>query len=908
MISHSSFARACFMAAVVSFFAVAPAQQPNVQNPDDAAQRRPRRAPGTAPEGGPPGMPMPGPMQGAPRPPVDSNQPIDDVVKDCTKMSGVVTLYRQKKGTADTLYMEVPESALGKLMLLQVTSGSGLGDTTNAMVFHGMPIDDIPFRIEKVDDGRLIFVRPNLAHRSTVAEVNRMIDRSFPNEILGSFDIRARQPERKSYLIEVGSFFKSDVSDLSATIEGGGMGYAFNPAQTYIDQLKVFPENAVVRTVYGLSRRGPAGSTPKSVTWAVSYNLSALPENDGYRPRLGDPRVGYFTQSYENLDDQSSREKTVNYIERWNLQKADPNAPLSPPKKPIVFYIDNAVPVEYRDDVRTGILMWNKAFEKVGIKDAIQVKQMPDDADWDIADLRYNVVRWTTGMPFAIALMRANPMTGEILNACINFDGVFAMGASSEYQEVVNPSIYYDQKTIKLPGKYADRLCDMQESSAQVAAEGENLFEALQTPAAPFNRDAYVHQRLVEVVAHEMGHCLGLRHNFIASTQISMQQLADPDYVKAHGTSASVMDYVPYNVAALKKKDVPYYQTTVGDYDLFAIQYGYTPVKADTPQGELFELRQIASKGSLPGHRYMSDGTADDYDPAIVRYDMASDPLAWAKRTMEVSQYLLRTAAARRVQKGQSYYEFTRSWNGALSSYFRAAAYVPRFIGGVNLSDSFAGDPDGTLPITPVSAARQRTALNLLNTYIFSESAFDFPASDLAKLTFDPNTANNEAAGRSRLFPMRSSFSTFQTSTLRRVFAPDVLNRVANNEFRTHDTLTLAQLFNSVNASIWSELSTGREISPLRRQLQRDDLSLLCDFVVKKDASVPDDARTLAFAQLQDLRGRIAAAKPAAKGEYGKAHLAECLAQIDQALHAQVQVSEAAPAPTFPGRRNGETP
>src|SRR5205814_10557267 len=145
------------------------------------------------------------------------------------------------------------------------------------------------------------------------------------------------------------------------------------------------------------------------IPFRVSYNLFAIPEN-GYHPRIADARVGFFTTDYQAFSNDKIDDPQVHFIQRWQLEKADPTMALSPPKKPIVFWIDNAIPEEYRDAVRKGILNWNKAFEKEGIKDAIVVNQMPDDADWDIADLRYNVVRWTTGMPFAIALFRANPL------------------------------------------------------------------------------------------------------------------------------------------------------------------------------------------------------------------------------------------------------------------------------------------------------------------------------------------------------------------------------------------------------------------------------------------------------------------------------------------------------------------
>ena len=865
-----------------------------------------RRGGGQRPAAGGPGMDGGGPGPQGPRQQAEDTRPLEEVVKDYTKVPGLVTLYREKKGITDNIYMEVPESMLGKMMLLQVTAGSGLGDTPNQSIFHGMPLDDIPLQMRLVDDNRIEFVRPNLQHRSGVPEVKRMIARSFPDEVLASFDIRSRSKESKSYLIEVGSFFKGDVAELSNNLGSGGFG--LDPTHTYVDSLKNFPQNTVIHTVLSLTRRGPAaggGPSPKTVPWTISYNLSAIPVNDGYKPRLGDPRIGYFTQTYQNLDDQASRDQTVNYIERWDIRKADPTAKLSPPVKPIVFYIDNAVPREYRDDVRRGLLMWNPAFERLGIKDAIVVKQMPDDADWDIADLRYNVVRWTTGMPFAIALMRANPMTGEILNACINFDGVFASGANGEFDEIINPTNLYEPAPTLFPGKLNDMLCDMQESSARIGEEGENIFEALSTPDLPFNRDAYIHQRLAEVVCHEMGHCLGLRHNFIASTQLTMSELGNAGYVAEHGTSASVMDYVPYNVGAIKHKGVDYYQATVGDYDRWAIQYGYTAIDSDTPQGERRVLNQIASEDGLPGHRYLSDSTADDYDPADVRYDFSAQPLDWAAKLMDVSQYLLDTAGERRIRKGQSYYIFTRSWSGALNTYLRAASYVPRYIGGVNLNNAFVGDKNGGEPIEPVAAGDQRKALNILDKYVFGESAFHFKKDDLAKLTFNPNVRSNEANGQQRLFPIRSTVSSFQASTLHQVFAPAVLARISNNEFRSSDTLTLAQLFHDVSDSVWAELRSGDEVSDLRRQLQREHLTILTNLAVHTDPGTPDDARALALANLKSIRSQLEAGRLSAKGAYGKAHYGDCLAVIDQALNAKMEVSEPAPAAPAFGRRGG---
>ena len=202
---------------------------------------------------------------------------------------------------------------------------------------------------------------------------------------------------------------------------------------------------------------------------------------DGYKPRLGDQRIGYFTTSFKDHSDSQNADPTVNYIYRWRLEKQHPKAALSPPKKPIVFYIDNAMPIPYRKAASEGLLLWNKAFEKVGIKDAIVVKQMPDDADWDIADVRYNVVRWTVNVPFAIALMRASPITGEILNASINFDSGFA-SEGAIYNETLQDFDQPASPAPLIPGlkRPASLACEYPAAAATGVGFAAEALDALQ--------------------------------------------------------------------------------------------------------------------------------------------------------------------------------------------------------------------------------------------------------------------------------------------------------------------------------------------------------------------------------------------------------------------------------------------
>ncbi len=829
----------------------------------------------------------------------DKPKNIDEVTKDFTKMEGLVTLYRQYKDKKDTLYMEVPESRFGKLMLIQVTSASGLGDTSAGGVFHGMPISDLPVRFVKINDDRLELAMPNLAHRGNTWESKTGIGRSFPDTVLSNFDVVAKQEDRHSVLIDVTSFFKSDVGDLSTAVDPFGL----DPSGTRIDAVKDFPENFVVRTVYQLARRGPANGDPKAAPWAVSFNISDLPEDDGYKPRLGDPRVGYFTTDFEDLTDARQEfDANTSYILRWNLQKADPTAEMSEPKKPIVFYIDNAVPKEYRDDVRKGILMYNKAFEQIGIKDAIQVKQMPEDADWDIADLRYNVVRWTTGMPFAIALFRSNPLTGEILNACVNFDAGFAASGSTAFDNIIDPSVSHIEMpgqidaVTKLPAsvmkKYGPMMCDMQAAGRTVQAIGAEAMETLTPGYTEEDRKRLIDQYITQVAGHEVGHCMGLRHNFAASTQLTMAQLGDPSMVSQYGMTASIMDYNPFNAGAIGHHDVNFYSQTIGTYDMWAIKYGYMPINATTPEEEVSTLKTVASLGSTPGHLYQSDGSADDIDPYVIRFDSSRQPLDYLEK---MSGYgpMIRSGAHKKIKMGDSYYQFTRAYMAGMSAQLNNSLAAIKFIGGGRLMTSFHGDQNEQPGYRPLDGTVQRRALNLVTKNLFSENSFNLDRKDLGYLTFNPKSVNNETFGRSRMFPIQQNLVLAQSTGLFNIFSGDRLTRMKGNEYRVGKaggTLTVAELFHTMDKNVWSEVDAAKPVSDLRRELQRSYLDVMIPMALGQNRSAPNDARDLAMDQLVSLKHRIALAMPKMKDDYTAPHLRECMVRINRALSAQSTV------------------
>ena len=860
---------------------------------------------------------------GEKKPEPKKEKTIDELVKEFEKLPGVLTLYRKRESGKDTIYAELREDQLGKLMMLQTTASTG----TSEQVVAGDPISDLVFKFVKSGDERILLVTPNIAFRANDKKpIARAVRRSFADAYLESFKVEAQQAERKSLLINVSDLFRGDLAQIGqyfSASSGAPGGYSMDRDKTFVTSVKNFPENLVVETQYhftrGGARPGAAGGAtladPRSAPFKVNYTLFPLPEN-GYHPRLADGRVGYFVTEYQNFDDDSRDDMKVRYIYRWNVEKADPSAKVSAPKKPIVFWLDNAIPTEYRPAVRDGLLMWNKAFLKIGIKDAIVVKQMPDDADWDHADMRYNTIRWVASPDagYAVALFRVNPLTGQILNANITVDANMTRYLKLERKNMIEPSAAFDagagvEASSLKPSALATgarryglddpRHCTLAAEKREQAWFGYTALSLLAPLGARISETDYINGFLREVVAHEMGHIMGLRHNFIASTESTLDELKNPARVQKLGITSSVMDYNAFNVSALKTKGVDFYSQTIGTYDTWAIEYGYTPIPgAGTPEAELPKLKQIARKTNVPGHAYQSDEIADQFDPLVARFDLGKDPLAYWARMLQTSRYLLVNLDKRMPKNGESYWEFTKAFGRLLNVQARAAGTASRYIGGLHVNRNYKGDVGEKPTLVPTPAAKQKEALALLNTYVFSPTAFSFPDRYYTKLTSNPN--GFESFGATQDFPVRDQIAGIQRVALRRLFAPAVLGRVANNEFKMGGdparALTMPYLFNSVGSTVWTELGAKQNIPTLRRQLQRNHLDTMIEMFVKPGAGTPEDAKMLAWDQLRQLKTRIAAAKAApALDTYTRVHLDEALNRVNRTLDAKVMIGGAEP-------------
>ena len=828
---------------------------------------------------------------------------IDEVVKDFEKIPGLFTLYRKKENGRETIYMEIKESQLGQLILVQATAGTGNGASVSA----GDPLIDIPVKFVRMPDEKIYMITPNTDFRANDdTPVGKSIKRSFPDGYMDTYRVEGKQADRKSILINISEVFRGDLFMVAQAISmgtspgGNSSPYGMDREKTYIAAIKNFPDNMVFETAYHFVGGFRGGldtlADPRSMPIRVIYNIAPLPTTD-YKPRVADPRVGYFLTEYQSFDEDNKRDTKVHYINRWNLRKADPTETLSRPIKPIVFWLDNAIPMEYRDSIRQGVLLWNKAFERIGLKDAIVVNQMPDKADWDAADLRYNVVHWVSspGSAYAVAHARINPVTGEVLNAGINIDGNLVRDIKLERQDQVDPvSAWLDPNPSAVAAQSRLNRCQFGDGMVQQAWFGRMALDMI--GAIGVDDKAFTQAFLREVVGHEMGHILGLRHNFIASTFHTGAELADGKLIKETGTTASLMDYTPFNIFALKKKDVDFFSSTVGPYDLWAIEYGYSDTSTLTPKAELSKLKDIASRDNLPGHAFETDELADSWDPSVVRFDLGKDPLTyWAKR-LDVSRYMLLHIGDRLPKNGESYHEFTQAYLEMLSIYSSSAAYASRYIGGLLVNRNHKGDPGQQPNLVPMNGDDQRRALQILNTYIFSADAFNIPKSYFTKLADDPYAAmsiQTFLSGRST-YPVLDQLSSIQKAALNHVFSSAVLSRVANNEFKVGPEgkpLTLEYLFSATRSVIWSELESKHNIPTLHRQLQRAHLDTLVGMFLSPSSGIPDDAKLLAWNDLRTIQGRIKAAKLDGLDSYSRLHLEQASLLIARALEAKQTVS-----------------
>ncbi len=825
--------------------------------------------------------------------------PYDKFKDGADSQPGLFTVWR-KQGR---VWFEIAPSQLDTPYLLVPTLVNGV-DAQRFLV-AGIPFGSTIIRFQRAGD-KILLVEDNpygKAKPNTSAALS--VANSYPPSVVNSDSI-ASINKATGDIVFPADFLMTDLNDISDPLNQGNTTpqarYNLNRSLSYYGPTKSFPKNVEIETDLTWSSSTPdAGidAVPDSrfLLLKIHNSILELP-NDGYRPRIADDRGGYFLTARRQYDDQMRGDSSfVVYINRWNIQKTDPTAKVSPAKNPIVFYLLNEIPTEYRPAMRDAILAWNKAFEAIGITHAIEVRQQPDDPNWDPDDARYSIVRWaTTPIPAfgAAGPSIPDPLTGEIFRGEVIFDANEVRGYTVAYKELIDPTMGASTAT--------QLACQLHDCAlgTEMAAQRDwaTLALALDGKFAGEPPEQYTYDSLKQVMLHEFGHVLGLRHNFgseVIYTNAHVQSKT------SQGIVGSVMAYTPINLSPHGQPQGALFQLGLGPWDYAQIKYGYEPINASSAEGELPTLRALASQYTQPALFYSTDedsALANGFssDPRFAPFNLTTDPLHFAANNLATDQRMFSILLSRRPINGDSYEQVRRDVMLVLRNWYRYTLVPTTYIGAEYFTRNHKGDPNAKTPFIPIPRADERRAYVLLDRYAFSDNAFNLSPqliNSMGSSRWEHWEADANDTGRLD-FPIEVSVTTFQVAALRRMFQPNVMTRLDSMELRTSkagQTMSLSDLFDWTDQSIYGDLQTRGLVSVnvIHRSLQHRYAELLVHIALRPDPGTPTDAKALARHHLATLSQRCTQALDrGGLDEVTQANLEDIRAMADKALSAQV--------------------
>ena len=830
--------------------------------------------------------------------------PFAEVTREAKRADGFLPVWTRD----DKTWIEIPAALLDQPFFFGGSLATGLGDRG---FFPGLMTRQQIAVLRRVGNTVQLLARNQHARAPAGTPLARAVAESYSDSLIGSAPLAAAPHLlNKALLVDAGLLLGNDIDGLQTQLEATyRLPYSLDRSNSGIERVRTQASGTAitVRQHFALARMPappPPGAAPanpaalpnpprnvpdpRSLFVNMAYTLAPLPAQP-MAARRADPRVGYFVSSYVNFGNDAQDGRRSHSIERWRLEKKDPAAAVSEPKEPIRVVLDRNVPDKWRAPLRAGVLEWNKAFERAGFRNAITLEQQPDDADWSATEgTRLLAVRWFAQDgpgSTAVGPSQSDPRTGERLRgaAIIDENRVRIFRASTgDTQQPLPP----------VPADFAQRLvqCMHAEDTFDDAAFAFELLNLRGDfdPQGP-EADAFIAAALKQVTMHEVGHVLGLRHNFRASAGVTAAQLRDPAFTAQHGLSHSVMDYLAVNTPLQGETVTDYFMPTLGAYDYWAIAYGYREYSnADAESQALATLAALSERD--PRLAYATDEDSNANDPLVGQRDMTDDPLAFAQRQFKLTRELWQRTQQRQLAAMDDMTLYRRNLQRGFAGLGAALPMALRYVGGTVNQRAMAG---ANQPLTtPVPAAQQRAALDVVVNEFFSSASFKFDPKFLNRLGVEQ--FERLRGGATADFSLPQTVLTLQRGALDTLMSEGLAARLADSESRVDDPRALpsfADVQERLSSAIWSELTSAKtgkpDIDSLRRNLQREHVRRLAQGVLRPASLAAADVHAVHRQAALQLQSWLSAAL--AGGRWSalvRAHLDDNLATLTEALKA----------------------